>query len=62
MTIVLDSWAVLRLLEGREPVASKVEEQLSGDDRPVMSWINAGEVYYVTRRSVGEPAATTILR
>lgn len=62
MTIVLDSRAVLRLLEGREPVASKVEEQLSGDHRPVMSWINAGEVYYVTRRSAGEPAATTILR
>jgi predicted nucleic acid-binding protein len=61
MSHVLDSWAVLRLLEGIEPVASRIEEVLE-TERPIMSWINAGEVFYVVRRLEGEAAARTTLR
>lgn len=52
MTICLDSWAVLRWLEGEEPAASRVDIVLN--QRPVMSWINLGEVFYVLTRAVGE--------
>jgi len=38
----LDSWAVLRWLEGVEPAASRVEDLLP--KRPLMSWMNVGEV------------------
>lgn len=55
MTVCLDSWAVLRWLEGMEPAAGRVESLL--EDRPVMSWINLGEVYYVLARRVDEVAA-----
>lgn len=61
MTVVLDSWAVLRYLEGAEPAAELVAELLEMD-RPVMSWINLGEVYYILRRSVGEDAAAETVR
>ncbi len=44
MTVVLDSCAVLRLLEGTEPAASRVQVELDGDASPGMSWINVGEV------------------
>ena len=36
--------------------------ELLAIDRPLMSWINLGEVYYVLRRSVGEEAATETVR
>ncbi len=61
MTVVLDSWAVLRYLEGEEPAAELVAELLEMD-RPLMSWINLGEVYYILRRSVGEEAAAETVR
>ncbi len=61
MTVVLDSWAVLRYLENAEPSASLVAELLD-DQRPLMSWINLGEVYYIVRRSHGEDAAMTTVR
>ncbi len=61
MTVVLDSWAVLRYLEGEEPAVELVAELL-GMDRPLMSWINLGEVYYVLRRSVGEELAAEAVR
>lgn len=61
MTIVLDSWAVLRYLENADPVAESVAEILA-DQRPLMSWINLGEVHYVLRRSHGEAAATETTR
>lgn len=48
MTACLDSWAVLEWLDGLEPAASRVEELLT--DRPLMSWINAAEVYYRVER------------
>jgi predicted nucleic acid-binding protein len=62
VTVVLDSWAVLRLLEGTEPAASRVQAELEGDIRPVMSWINLGEVFYVVRRLHGHEAAESVVR
>lgn len=47
----LDSWAVLRWLEGDEPAASRVDAALAA--RPVMSWINLGEVAYIVERAAG---------
>lgn len=29
------------------------------EERPVMSWINCGEVFYIVHRSAGLPAAST---
>lgn len=60
LTITLDSWAVLALLEGREPAASLLSDVL---DRqwPTMSWINLGEVYYVVRRKQGEAEAREVV-
>jgi ribonuclease VapC len=61
MRRVLDSWAVLRLLEGVEPAAERVADVLASGDT-VMSWINLGEVFYVVRRRRGEVAATTVVQ
>lgn len=61
MTIVLDSWAVLRFLENTEPAASLVADLLDAE-RPLMSWINLGEVHYVIRRSIGEDHAVETVR
>jgi predicted nucleic acid-binding protein len=56
----LDSWAVLRWLEGTEPAATRVQELLP--ERPVMSWINVGEVAYVTARAAGADVARRVVR
>lgn len=61
MTVVLDSWAILRYLEGIPPAADLVEALL-GDERPVVSWVNLGEVFYVVRRLHGEDAAAETVR
>ena len=61
MTVVLDSWAVIRYLENAQPAATAVAELL-GADRPVMSWINLGEVFSVIRRGFGEEAAHSTVR
>lgn len=61
MTAVLDSWAVLRYLENSEPAASLVADLLD-DERPLMSWINLGEVHYVIRRTSGEDDAMETVR
>lgn len=55
MTVVLDSWAVLRWLEGVEPAAGRVQTAL--EDGAVMSWINVGEVFYVVWRAAGDATA-----
>lgn len=60
-TVVLDSWAVLRFLEDSPPAAAAVEELLE-HSRPLMSWINLGEVHYVLRRAAGEDAAIETVR
>ena len=62
MTIVLDSWAILRLLAGDEPAASRVETALDDLIRPVMSWMNAGEVFYIVMRLRGRNEADAVLR
>lgn len=61
MTVVLDSWAVLRYLEDASPAAEAVGDLL-GQEKPLMSWINLGEVHYVLRRLHGENAATETVR
>ena len=61
MTVVLDSWAILRYLEGEGTAASTVAEQLAAE-RPVVSWINLGEVFYVVRRLHGGEAAGDAVR
>lgn len=61
MTAVLDSWAVIRFLEGTGPAASEVAGLLEAE-RPRMSWINLGEVFYVLRRAAGEDAAAATVR
>ncbi len=61
MTVVLDSWAIVRYLEDAGPAASAVADLLAAE-RPVVSWINLGEVFYVVRRAAGEDAAIGTLR
>ena len=61
MTVALDSWAVLRLLEGSEPAASRVQALLD-DQQPVMSWINLGEVYSIVSRDQGRADGEHVLR
>ena len=61
MTVVLDSWAVLRYLDGVDPAATLIEDLLA-EERPFMSWINLGEVHYVLRRAHGESAAIQTIR
>lgn len=60
MTSCLDSWAILRWLEGVEPAHARVEDVLA-DERPVVSWINLGEVFYITRRAAGEDLARSVI-
>lgn len=60
-TRVLDAWAVLRLLEDSQPAAAAVEELLE-DSRPLLSWINLGEVHHVLRRAAGEDVAIETIR
>jgi predicted nucleic acid-binding protein len=51
---------VLAWLEGQEPTATRVEEALGA--RPVMSWINVGEVAYVLERRAGIDQARQVVR
>jgi predicted nucleic acid-binding protein len=60
VTECLDSWAVLAWLEGEEPAASRVEEALVS--RPVMSWINVGEVACVVERRAGVDRSRDVVR
>ncbi len=61
MTVVLDSWAVLRYLENNEPAATLVSDLLA-TQRPLMSWINLGEVHYIVCRMHGDASATETVR
>lgn len=61
MKVALDSWAILRFLEGQEPAASAVAELLE-EQKPVVSWINLGEVFYIVRRRAGENDALAAIR
>jgi predicted nucleic acid-binding protein len=59
-TYCLDSWAVLRFLEGSSPAAQRVR-QVMRRGRPIMSWINLGEVYYTVHRTAGPAEAEATL-
>jgi predicted nucleic acid-binding protein len=59
-TYCLDSWAVLRFLEGSTEAARRVR-QVMRVGRPVMSWINLGEVYYTIHRTAGAAEADSTL-
>lgn len=61
MTVVLDSWAVLRYLEGTGPAADAVATLLA-EGRPLISWINLGEVHYILRRAHGAAEADETTR
>jgi predicted nucleic acid-binding protein len=61
VTVVLDSWAVLRFLENAGPAADLVAALLD-EQRPLISRINLGEVHYVVRRSHGEDVAMETVR
>lgn len=50
MSSCLDSWAILAWLDGDSPAFERVEELLDGESRPVVSWVNAVEVYYRVER------------
>ena len=60
-TRVLDSWAILEWIGGRQPatetVARLLAESLAGSARLFMSAINAGEVYYFLRKNRKEKLA-----
>ena len=55
MTVVLDTWAVIGLLSA-DPAGESVNTLLE-TTRPVMSWVNLGEVYYLVYRRRGEREA-----
>jgi predicted nucleic acid-binding protein len=57
----LDSWAVVELMRGATIPARRVRD-LVARERLVMSWLNAGEVFYLVRRSEGDDAAQRMLR
>ena len=59
MTACLDSWAVLAWLDGESPACERVELVIG--DRPVMSWVNAVEVYDRLERDHGRRAADEVL-
>ncbi len=59
-TYCLDSWAVLRFLEGSSTAARRVR-QVMRLGRPVMSWISLGEVYYTIHRAAGGAEAESTL-
>ena len=56
----LDSWAVLRFLEGSSNAARRVRRVMRAG-RPIMSWINLGEVYYTIHRAAGGAEAESTL-
>jgi len=60
LTESLDSWAILRWLDGSEPAAARVEAAMPS--RPVMSWINLGEVAYIVERRAGADRARRVVR
>jgi uncharacterized protein len=60
-TRVLDSWAILEWINGRNPAGTFVDALLAegeeGKARLLMSAINVGEVYYFLRKSQGQNLA-----
>jgi predicted nucleic acid-binding protein len=59
LTVCLDSWAVLAWLDGDQPALERVDQSLK--DRPLISWVNAVEVYYRVERDHGRIEADQVL-
>ena len=59
MTVCLDSWAVLAWLDGERPAQARIESLLA--DHPLISWVNAVEVYYRIERDHGRAEADEVL-
>lgn len=60
MSVCLDSWAVLAWLDGDPPAYDRIERVVAS--QPVMSWVNAVEVYYRIERDHGRGEADAVLR
>jgi predicted nucleic acid-binding protein len=62
-TRVLDSWAILEWMSGRQPASGRVAKLLAeaeaGQTRLLMSAINVGEIYYFLRKYHTESLAET---
>jgi ribonuclease VapC len=60
-TRVLDSWAILEWINGRQPASDSVDALLAeaegGRARLLMSAINAGEIYYFLRKNYSDALA-----
>jgi len=59
LSFCLDSWAVLAWLDGEEPAYRRLEQVVAA--RPLMSWVNAVEVYYRVERDHGRSEADEVL-
>lgn len=57
----LDSWAVLHYLEHTDRAARRIDRLLA-TEKPIMSWINIGEVFYQTHRAAGPAVADETVR
>ena len=51
----LDSWPIIDWLYDVEPAATRIDSLL--EQRPLMSWINVGEVAYIIERRAGKAKA-----
>ena len=62
---VVDAWALLAWLRNELPAASRVRDSLQqaeeGTLQLFMSWINAGEVYYMLARKHDARAETVVV-
>lgn len=61
---VMDSWGILALVRNEEPAAAVrrlLLEADSGSLKLIMSWVNAGEVYYMLCRKQSVQVAETFL-
>lgn len=61
---VLDSFAILVLLQeeaGSEDVLHLLRHTQTGQDRVLMTWVNAGEVAYIVHRRWGQDRAYEVL-
>lgn len=63
---MLDSWALIALLNQEQPASSEVEKLLqtaaSGNAFLALSTINLGEIYYIVGRNFGHDTAADFLR
>lgn len=59
MRYCLDAWAILHWLQDTGAGAERVDEVLAG--RPLMSWVNLGEVAYVVERRQGSAETAKVV-